>query len=102
MGFLSRFKKPVETEETFFKFYVSKDGESVDYNFEAKDLDKFLQMMSLLLSGGISEEIVNCIFKEIDDEEVKEAFILDLLSKTEASLREKGEGLVVNPSEFSL
>jgi hypothetical protein len=100
MGFLSRWKKP--KEETFFKFYISQDGDSVDYEFEARDLDKFLQMMSLLLSGGISEEIINCIFKEIDDDDLKEAFILDLLSKTEASLKEKGDSLVVNPSEFSL
>ena len=101
MGFFSRWKKPA-VEETFFKFYVSKDGESVDYNFEARDLDKFLQMMSLLLSGGISEEIIACIFKEIEDDEVKEEFIMDLLRKTEASLREKGDSLVVSPSEFSV
>jgi hypothetical protein len=101
MGIFDRCKKPAE-EETFFKFYVSKDGESVDYNFEAKDLDKFLQMMSLLLSGGISEEIIACIFKEIDDDEVKEAFILDLLNRTEESLKEKGDSLVVSPSEFSV
>lgn len=103
MGILKGWwKKPKPESDTFFKFFISEDGTAIDYNFEAHDLDKFLQMMSLLLSGGINEEIMDCIFQEIDDKEIKDAFILDLLSKIDVSLKEQGGRVVVSPSEFTV
>ena len=107
MGFFKRLfaEKPIEEEEvqeTFFKFYVSDDRTEIKYKFETGDLDSFLQMMSLLLSGGISEEIVECIFNEIKDDEVKETFIFDLLHRTEESLKDKGDSLLVSPSDFTV
>jgi hypothetical protein len=92
----------VEEEKTFFKFYISNDGTEIRYKFETGEGDRFLQMMSLLLSGGISEEIVECIFDEIKDDEVKEAFIIDLLHRTEESLKDKGGVSVVSPSDFTI
>lgn len=95
-------KKPEDKEETFFKFYVSDDGEEINYNFEALDINKFLQMMSILLSGGMSEEIIDCIFKEIKDDDVRNDFIIDILARTEVSLKEKGDTIVVSPSAFTV
>jgi hypothetical protein len=95
-------KKSEDKEETFFKFYVSDDGEEINYNFEALDIDKFLQMMAILLSGGMSEEIIDCIFKEIKDDEVRNDFIIDILARTEISLKEKGDSIVVSPSAFNV
>lgn len=105
MGIFKKWRKkpkPESEPETFFKFFISEDGTTIDYNFETHDLDKFLQMMSLLLSGGINEEIMACVFKEIDDEDIKEAFILDLLGKIDMSLKEQGGRVVVSPSEFTV
>lgn len=100
MGLFSRWKKP--KEQTFFKFFISEDGESIDYEFETFDLDKFLKMMAILLSGSISEEIIDCIFKEINDDKIKDSFVNDLLNRIDESLSKRGEDLVVNPSEFNL
>ena len=104
MGFFDKWrKKPKEIEnKTFFKFFISEDGNNIDYNFEAHDLDKFLQMMSLLLSGSVSEEIINCIFKEIDDENIKESFISDILHNIENSLKAQGDRSVISSSEFNV
>lgn len=97
------FKKRKKKEpENFFNLYLSDDGENIDYKFETKDLDKFLQMMSLFLCGGINEEIIGCICKEINDKDIEEQFLLDIITKAELSLKEKGGSVVVSPSEFTV
>ena len=94
-------------EDTFDKknyitFFVDEDGEDLKCKFNITDMDQFLSILTLLLSGSITEDVVELIFEQIDDEEVKNVFISKLLADASNNLNSEKQKPAISASEFSI
>jgi hypothetical protein len=56
----------------------------------------------MIISGSISEEVINLILQNIDNEEIKEHFINTLRKVSQDNLDELSERSVIKPSEFQV
>jgi len=59
-------------------------------------------MVTMIISGSISEEVINLILQNIDNEEIKEHFINTLRKVSQDNLDELSERSVIKPSEFQV
>jgi hypothetical protein len=59
-------------------------------------------MVTMIISGSISEEVINLILQNIDNEETKEHFINTLRKVSQDNLDELSERSVIKPSEFQV
>ena len=94
-------------EETFDKknyitFFVDEDGEDLKCKFNVTNIDNFLSIMVLILSGSATEDIIDLVFKEIDDEEIKSTFMSALLAHSSNNLNSEKQKPAISASEFSI
>jgi hypothetical protein len=59
-------------------------------------------MVTMIISGSISEEVINLILQNIDNEETKEHFMNTLTKVSQDNLNELSERSVIKPSEFQV
>ena len=83
-------------------FFTDENGEDLKCKFNINDMDKFLSIVTLVLSGSITEHVVNLIFEEIDDEEVKNIFMTRLLADASNNLNSEKQKPAISASEFSI
>ena len=88
--------------EDYIKFYVSKNSEDVNCEFHIDNVDIFLQMITMIVSGAISEEVISLILQNIDNEETKEHFMNTLMKVSQDNLNKLSERSVIKPSEFQV
>ena len=81
---------------------MDEDGEDLKCNFNINDIDKFLSILTLVLSGSIAEDVIELIFEKIDDEEVKNIFMTRLLTYASNNLNSEKQKPVISASEFSI
>lgn len=89
-------------KKNYITFFVDEDGEDLKCNFNINDIDKFLSILTLVLSGSISEDVIELIFEKIDDEEVKNIFMTRLLAYTSNNLNSEKQKPAISASEFSI
>jgi len=89
-------------KKNFITFFVDEDGEDLKCNFNINDIDKFLSILTLVLSGSIAEDVIELIFEKIDDEEVKNIFMTRLLTYASNNLNSEKQKPVISASEFSI
>lgn len=90
------------TRTDYIKFYVNKGEEDVSCEFFIEDIDIFLQMITMIVSGAISEKVINLILQNIDNEEIKEHFMTAMIKMSQDNLSELSERSVIKPSEFQV
>jgi hypothetical protein len=86
----------------YIKFYVNKGEEDVSCEFRIEDIDIFLQMIIMIVSGAISDKVISLILQNIDNEETKEHFMTTLMKVSQDNLSELSERSVIKPSEFQV
>jgi hypothetical protein len=92
-----------EDGKNYLKFYIEKDSDELGFEFKIADIDMFLNIVSTVLSGQVTETVLKFVFEAIDDDKIKEKFIDELLEVSEEKLRDTTKGqLVIKPSEFGM
>ena len=89
-------------ERNYITFFIDQDGEDLQCKFNITDMDKFLSILTLVLSVSITEDVVELIFEQIDDEEVKNIFMTKLLADTSNNLNSEKQKPAISASEFSI
>ena len=89
-------------EKNYITFFVDKDGEDLKCKFNITDMDEFLSILALVFSGSITEDVVELIFEQIDDEEVKNIFMTRLLADASNNLNSEKQKPAISASEFSI
>ena len=104
--FKSLFKSDLDKSDTkhknYINFYVDKDEEDVHCEFNIDDADIFLPMVVMILSGSMSDEVIDLILQNIDNEEIKQNFMNTILKVSQDNLHELSERSVIKPSEFQV
>ena len=89
----------VQNEINSITFTLLSTGE-IGCSYKADDLNQFLQMLILILSGDVNQDVIDSVFDEIDHEEIKAEF-LDALEKYCIEIKvKKKDKPVVSPSEY--
>ena len=89
-------------ERNYITFFIDQDGEDLQCKFNITDMDKFLSILTLVLSGSITEDVVELIFEQIEVEEVKNIFMTKLLADTSNNLNSEKQKPAISASEFSI
>ena len=89
-------------KKNYITFFVDEDGEDLKCKFNITDMDEFLSILALVFSGSITEYVIDLIFEEIDDEEVKNIFMTKLLADTSNNLNSEKQKPAISASEFSI
>ena len=90
-----------DNQEIYIKFSLLDSGE-IQCNYEAKDVDLFLKMLTMIMSGEIAFDVIEQIFSDIDDEELKSEFLKTLYDSCNDQLEVKNEEVVIKPSQFRI
>ena len=90
------------THKNYINFYVDKNSEDVHCEFNIGDVDVFLPMIVMILSGTMSNEVINLILQNIDNEEIKQNFMNTLSKVSQDNLCKLSERSVIKPSEFQV
>lgn len=90
-----------DNQEIYIKFSLLDSGE-IQCNYEAKDVDLFLRMLTMIMSGEIAFDVIEKIFSDIDDEELKHEFLRNLYNSCNDQLEAKNEEVVIKPSQFRI
>lgn len=56
----------------------------------------------MIMSGEIAFDIIEQIFSDIDDEELKHEFLRNLYNSCNDQLEAKNEEVVIKPSQFKI
>ena len=86
----------------YIKFFVNKNSEDVHCEFNIDDANIFLRMIVMILSGTMSNEVIDLILQNIDNEEIKQNFMNTLVKVSQDNLYELSERSVIKPSEFQV
>ncbi|REK50271.1 MAG: hypothetical protein DWQ49_15705 [Bacteroidetes bacterium] len=89
-------------DTNYITFFTDEDGENLECKFNITNMDQFLSILALVLSGSITEDVIELIFEEIDDEEVKNIFVSRLLTDASNNLNSEKQKPVISASEFSI
>ena len=89
-------------KKNYITFFVDEDGEDLKCKFNITDMDQFLSILTLVFSGSITEYVIDLIFEEIDDEEVKNIFMTKLLADASNNLNSEKQKPAISASEFSI
>ena len=89
-------------KKNYITFFVDEDGEDLKCKFNITDMDQFLSILALVFSGSITEYVIDLIFEEIDDEEVKNIFMTKLLADASNNLNSEKQKPAISASEFSI
>lgn len=89
-------------EKNYITFFIDEEGQDLQCKFNITDMDKFLSILTLVLSGSITEDVVELIFEQIDDEEVKNIFMTRLLADASNNLNSEKQKPAISASEFSI
>ena len=65
-------------------------------------MDIFLNILCVILSGSATKDVIDLIFKEIDDPEIKNLFVSQLLIESSNNLNSEKQKPVISASEFSI
>jgi hypothetical protein len=89
-------------KKNYITFFVDEDGEDLKCKFNITDMDEFLSILALVFSGSITEYVIDLIFEEINDEEVKNIFMTRLLADASNNLNSEKQKPAISASEFSI
>lgn len=89
-------------KKNYITFFVDEDGEDLKCKFNITDMDQFLSILALVFSGSITEYVIDLIFEQIDDEEVKNIFMTKLLADASNNLNSEKQKPAISASEFSI
>jgi len=89
-------------EKNYITFFIDKEGQDLQCKFNITDMDQFLSILTLVLSGSITEDVVELIFEQIDNEEVKNIFMTRLLADASNNLNSEKQKPAISASEFSI
>ena len=77
-------------------------NEDLKCKYNIKDMDIFLNILCVILSGSATKDVIDLIFKEIDDPEIKNLFVSQLLTESSNNLNSEKQKPVISASEFSI
>ena len=89
-------------EKNYITFFIDKEEQDLQCKFNIIDMDQFLSILTLVLSGSITEDVVELIFEQIDNEEVKNIFMTRLLADASNNLNSEKQKPAISASEFSI
>jgi len=89
-------------EKNYITFFIDEEGQDLQCKFNITDMDQFLSILTLVLSGSITEDVVELIFEQIDNEEVKNIFMTRLLADASNNLNSEKQKPAISASEFSI
>ena len=89
-------------EKNYITFFIDEEGQDLQCKFNITDIDEFLSILALVFSGSITEYVIDLIFEEIDDEEVKNIFMTRLLADASNNLNSEKQKPAISASEFSI
>ena len=89
-------------EKNYITFFIDEEGQDLQCKFNITDMDEFLSILALVFSGSITEYVIDLIFEEIDDEEVKNIFMTRLLADASNNLNSEKQKPAISASEFSI
>jgi len=96
------FDEKPDDDKDYITFFVDEEGEDLKCKFNIQDMNTFLNILCLVLSGSVTEDTIDLIFKQIDDEEAKKLFISNLLTQSSNILNSEKQKPVISASEFSI
>jgi len=89
-------------DKNYITFFIEEAGEDLKCKYNIKDMDIFLNILCVILSGSATKDVIDLIFKEIDDPEIKNLFVSQLLTESSNNLNSEKQKPVISASEFSI
>lgn len=89
-------------DKNYVTFFIEEDEEDLKCKFNIQDMNVFLNILCLLLSGSVTQDIIDLIFEQIDDQGLKSLFMSTLLKQSSNNLNSEKQKPAISASEFNI
>jgi len=89
-------------DKNYVTFFIEDGEEDLKCKFNIQDMNVFLNILCLLLSGSVTQDIIDLIFEQIDDQGLKSLFMSTLLKQSSNNLNSEKQKPAISASEFNI